>query len=118
MIVHWVCLTTPLEYRLEVKTGGSENINQRKRARNIDKDECEKQYTPQTNQHWIVMNKTNNNDNSQSEKYNTGQKSGEHRLQFSPVTNPPSQEKNGENQVDGNDVNYEDPPAAGGSSKS
>ena len=40
-----------MDYMLKVKTGRSKNINQRKRARNIKKDEFETQYTHETNQH-------------------------------------------------------------------
>ena len=59
------------------------------------------------------MNKANNNDDSQSEKYNLGHHSGGHQFQFSPVTNPPTQENNEDNEVYANNADYNNPTAAG-----
>ena len=59
------------------------------------------------------MNKANNNDDSQSEKFSIGQNSGGRRLQFSPIADPPSRENIGDNEVNVNNTNYKNPTTAG-----
>ena len=71
------------------------------------------------------MNEDNNNDSSQSANDDSNHSMIGGRLSFSPITNPPSQDKNGDagaqpaeenngdNESNGNDADYEDPPAAG-----
>ena len=72
-----------------------------------------------------MMNEDNNNDSSQSANDYSNHSMIEGQLSFSPITNPPSQDKNGDagaqpakkndgdNESNGNDANYENPSAAG-----
>ena len=58
------------------------------------------------------MNETNNKASSPSANDDTRHRINEQRLSFSPIISPPSPDRNGDNDDDENNANYENPPAA------